>query len=60
VIGSSDAIAAYPDSEAYSPDDIGATVYTAPGHDPQALVRDRLNRPVQLNTGTVIEKLYGG
>jgi hypothetical protein len=59
VIGSSDEIAAYPDSEAYSPDDIGATVYTALGLDPHAVVRDRFNRPVELNSGTVIEKLYG-
>lgn len=60
VIGASDEIAAYPDSESYSPDDIGATVYTALGLDPHAVVRDRLNRPVHLNTGEVIRKLYGG
>jgi hypothetical protein len=60
VIGRSDDIAAYPDSVAYSPDDIGATVYSALGIDPHSLVHDRLGRPVHLNTGSVIESLYEG
>lgn len=60
VIGRSDEIAAYPDSVAYSPDDIGATVYSALGIDPHSLVQDRLGRPVHLNTGSVIEALYEG
>jgi hypothetical protein len=60
VIGRSDDIAAYPDSVAYSPDDIGATVYSALGIDPHSIVQDRLGRPVHLNTGSVIESLYEG
>ncbi len=60
VIGKSDEIAAYPDSVAYSPDDIGATIYSALGIDPHSTVRDRLGRPVHLNTGSVIEALYDG
>jgi hypothetical protein len=60
VIGKSDEIAAYPDSVAYSPDDIGATIYSALGIDPHSSVRDRLGRPVHLNTGSVIEALYDG
>ncbi|MCA9036181.1 MAG: DUF1501 domain-containing protein [Planctomycetaceae bacterium] len=60
VIGRSDETAAYPDSTAYSPDDIGATVYTALGIDPHAIVLDRIGRPIHLNTGSVIEALYNG
>ena len=43
VIGKSDKHAAYPSTTPYSPDDIGATVYTVLGIDPHAEVRDRLN-----------------
>lgn len=60
VIGRTDDIAAYPDSAAYSPDDIGATIYTALGLEPQSIVHDRIGRPVHLNEGRVIEALYGG
>ncbi len=59
VIGQSDEIAAYPDSTAYSPDDIGATIYTALGFEPHSVVHDRIGRPVHLNEGKVIEALYG-
>ncbi|MEY3173958.1 MAG: hypothetical protein RLZZ436_1872 [Planctomycetota bacterium] len=59
VIGSTDEIGAWPDSTPWSPDDLGATVYSALGIDPHAVVRDRLNRPVHLNQGTVITPLYG-
>lgn len=59
VIGQTDEIGAYPTSTAYSPDDLGATIYAALGIDPHAVVRDRLNRPVHLNQGNVIETLYG-
>jgi len=58
VVGHSDDIGAYPTSAAFSPDDIGATVYRALGIDPHAVVRDRINRPVHLNQGSVIEALY--
>lgn len=60
VIGRSDDIGAYPLTAAYSPDDVGATVYRALGIAPESEVRDRLNRPVQLNRGQVIETLYSG
>ena len=58
IIGRSDEIAAYPDSAAYSPDDIGATIYSALGIDPSSLVHDRFGRPVHLNEGKVIAPLY--
>jgi uncharacterized protein (DUF1501 family) len=60
VIGRTDEIGAYPDSAAFSPDDIGATIYTALGLEPHSIVHDRLGRPVHLNEGKVIEALYGG
>jgi hypothetical protein len=60
VIGKSDDIGAYPLTAAYSPDDLGATVYQVLGLDPESEVRDRLNRPIQLNRGRVIEPLFTG
>jgi hypothetical protein len=60
VIGRSDKIGAYPATTPYSPDDIGATVYHLLGVDPASEVRDRQNRPVQLNRGTVMESLFTG
>src|SRR5262245_30829165 len=60
VIGRTDQTAAAPSTPPYSPDDIGATVYTVLGIDPHAEVRDRLNRPVQLNRGRVIQPLFDG
>lgn len=60
VIGKSDKIGGYPTTPPYSPDDLGATVYHLLGVDPQCEVRDRQNRPVQLNRGTVMEALFTG
>lgn len=58
VIGKSDDIGAYPVTTPYSPDDVGATVMNMLGLDPAVEVHDRLNRPVQLNRGAVIEPLF--
>src|SRR5207253_3338453 len=60
VIGKSDKIGAYPATTPYTPDDIGATVYSVLGVDPAAEVFDRQGRPVQLNRGRVIEPLFTG
>src|SRR5207245_278074 len=60
VIGRSDRIGAYPATPPYTPDDLGATVYHILGVDPAAEVRDRLDRPVQLNRGTVMHGLFTG
>ena len=60
VIGRSDKIGAYPLTTPYSPDDVGATVYHVLAVDPAAEVRDRQERPVQLNRGTVMEALFTG
>jgi uncharacterized protein (DUF1501 family) len=60
VIGRSDDIGAYPVTTPYSPNDVGATVYQTLGVPLDAEVRDRLNRPVRLNTGSVIQPLFDG
>jgi hypothetical protein len=60
VIGRSDKTGAYPVTTPYSPDDVGATVYHVLGVDPGAVVRDRQDRPAQLNAGTVMEALFTG
>jgi len=60
VIGRSDRIAAFPASRAYYPSDLGATIYSALGVNPASMVRDRLGRPMQLNSGEVIQSLFRG
>jgi hypothetical protein len=60
VIGRSDKIGAYPATTPYSPDDVGATVYQVLGVDPAAEVRDRQDRPVQLNRGEPMTALFTG
>jgi hypothetical protein len=60
VIGKSDKIGAYPITTPYSPDDVGATVYSLLGIDPGSEVRDRIGRPVRLNQGQVIQALFTG
>jgi uncharacterized protein (DUF1501 family) len=59
-IGASDKIAAFPATRAFYPSDLGATVYAALGVDPAAEVRDRLGRPMRLNSGSVIDLLFRG
>jgi hypothetical protein len=58
VIGESDEWAGYPNSEAYHPSDIGATIYQALGLDPRTEVRDIQGRPVIINQGEVMVKLF--
>lgn len=60
VIGRSDATGAYPVTRPYSPDDVGATIYSLLGIDPATEIYDRLNRPVRLNRGEVIDALFTG
>jgi hypothetical protein len=60
VIGKSDRIGAYPVTAPYSPNDVGATVYHVLGIDPASEVRDRQDRPAQLNSGSVMEPLFSG
>jgi Protein of unknown function (DUF1501) len=60
VIGKSDRIGAYPTTTPFTPDDVGATVYHVLGVDPAVEVRDRQDRPVQLNRGQVMQSLFTG
>ena len=59
MIGRSDDIGAYPVTTAFSPEDVGATVYKLLGISPEAEVHDRLGRPSRLNSGNVIQPLFG-
>lgn len=58
VIGRSDAVSAYPLTEAFDHADVGATVYSALGIDPNTLLRDMQGRPLTLNHGRVMTPLY--
>jgi hypothetical protein len=60
VVGKSDATGAYPSTTPFSPDDLGATVYHTLGVDPATEVKDRTDRPVQLNRGSAIQSLFTG
>ncbi len=60
VIGQSDAMGAYPSTTPFTPEDIGATVYHVLGVPADAEVRDRTNRPSQLNRGRAIGQLFTG
>jgi hypothetical protein len=59
VYGSSDAFAAYPKSNAVTPEDIAATIYHALGIAPESLITDSLNRPHAVALGTPIAELFG-
>ena len=60
MIGQSDKNGGYPASRSYSPDDLAATIFRALGVDPDAEVRDKLDRPVPVCRGSRIEPLYSG
>jgi hypothetical protein len=55
VYGSSDRFASEPATNPTDPADLAATIYHLLGVDPQMEIRDRLNRPVTLCDGRVIE-----
>jgi hypothetical protein len=57
VVGSSDAMAAYPRELPVSPEDVAATIYTRLGIAPETELRDGLDRPYTLSTGTPIPGL---
>lgn len=60
VIGQTDAIAAYPVTQSWSPADICTTVFSALGVSPNAAITDPLGRPHPLLNGKVIAPLYTG
>lgn len=57
VHGASDEHAAYPASDAVGPWDIAATAYHCLGFPPEAEMRDRLNRPLRIATGSPIRSI---
>ena len=57
VYGSSDRMAAYPDSHAHNPADMAATVYHLLGIDSDTTIYDQFQRPRHLVTGTAIDAL---
>jgi hypothetical protein len=57
-VGQSDEWAGNPDGEGYYPADLGATVYAALGIDPRTEVHDLEGRPLAINDGEVISKLF--
>jgi hypothetical protein len=58
VIGKSDRMGAYPATRSFGPPDLAATIYAALGVDPATELRDRLNRPIRLCSGRVIDPIY--
>jgi uncharacterized protein (DUF1501 family) len=57
IFGASDPHAAYPARDPVTPQDIAATVYQAMGLSPSAEIRDPLDRPFTISTGTPIKAL---
>ncbi len=55
--GASDRIGAYPARDPVRPEDLSATLFHLLGLDPHAQVRDALNRPLPLSTGSVLTDL---
>jgi hypothetical protein len=55
VHGSSDKVGAYPATDPVRPEDLSATMFHLLGIDPKTEVRDALNRPLPVSTGSVVE-----
>ncbi len=58
VYGASDKWAAHPADEPVSPDDLGATILHALGVLPSTMVKDALDRPMRINDGTPVLRLF--
>jgi hypothetical protein len=58
VIGKSDRAGAHPTTPSYTPYDIGATIYQSLGVDPASEIRDPLNRPVRVCSGSPMDVLF--
>jgi hypothetical protein len=59
VYGASEKWAAYPATDPVSPDDLGATILHALGVDPSTMVKNALDRPMRINDGTPVLRLFG-
>jgi hypothetical protein len=58
VYGGSDRWGAYPTHDPVSPDDLGATILHALGVDPATELRDPVGRPLRINAGTPLSRLF--
>lgn len=58
LIGASDRRGAYPVTEKFGPWDLAATMFSALGIDPEGHFTDRLERPLGVSEGRVMESLY--
>ncbi|MBM3460032.1 MAG: DUF1501 domain-containing protein, partial [Armatimonadetes bacterium] len=58
VVGRSDELAGFPDGEGFYPNDIAATVYHALGISPRAELHDFEGRPLVINDGNPITRLF--
>ncbi len=58
VYGSSDKLGAYATAGQARPEDLAATMFEALGIDPEAEVRDKLNRPLPVARGKPIRELF--
>lgn len=58
VYGTSDKEGAYPDVNPVRLEDLTATLFAALGINPEAEVRDVLNRPLPLSYGRVVEDIF--
>jgi hypothetical protein len=56
--GTSDRYGAWPTANPVKPDDLAATMFAALGLDPHAEVFDRLNRPLPISAGQVVEEVF--
>ena len=59
IYGASDRWAAYPASDPVRPEDLGATILHALGVDPATYVKDAIDRPLRINEGTPLARLFG-
>ena len=58
VYGASDKNAAYPTENPVGPQDLTATLFHALGLAPETEIRDRLNRPLPISRGRVLQALF--
>jgi hypothetical protein len=58
VYGASDRWAAYPARDPVSPDDLGATILYALGINPATEIRDPVGRPLRINNGQPLTRLF--
>ncbi|MFO0851002.1 MAG: DUF1501 domain-containing protein [Gemmataceae bacterium] len=58
VYGASDKLGAYPTVGSATPEDLAATMFEALGLDPEAEIRDTLNRPLPISRGKPLTELF--